>query len=241
MTNTQSTNSQGNQQGSDPEKRDEEENQPNLWSRCVTFLQNNTIVLIAATLTGNLFNLLGIMADVAQLTEFISSKPKLKPEWVLVKITGYSVASYDFAEQPGTGMLKAFFTNKLEGISKLTPLIYTDYKVTDNELDTDRYQHKDFSVLKNVDYVGTLPGDPNETFKRNSQTFQARLMKASKNEEPVCLRVYGKRDNNNSQFFNIVQFKTVEPEIQKEYDELKNKNHSDTQYQELIQRACPNS
>ena len=232
MTDTQnpdSTNSQGNQQGSDPEKRDEEENQPNLWSRCVTFLQNNTIVLIAATLTGNLFNLLGIMADVAQLTEFISSKPKLKPEWVLVKVTGWSVGYYNNS-------------NELQGTSKLTSMIYTDYKVTDNVLDNNgKYQHKDFSVLKNVDYVGTLPGDPNETFKRNSQTFQARLMKASKNEEPVCLRVYGKRDNNNSQFFNIVQFKTVEPEIQKEYDELKNKNHSDTQYQELIQRACPNS
>ena len=226
MTDTQnpdSTNSQGNQQGSDPEKRDEEENQPNLWSRCVTFLQNNTIVLIAATLTGNLFNLLGIMADVAQLTEFISSKPKLKPEWVLVKVTGWSVGYYNNS-------------NELQGTSKLTSMIYTDYKVTDNVLDNNgKYQHKDFSVLKNVDYVGTLPGDPNETFKRNSQTFQARLIKASKNEEPVCLRVYGKRDHKNSQFFNIVEFKTITQENQNKYNEKKN---SHTDYQQLIQDAC---
>ena len=231
MTDTQnpdSTNSQGNQQ--------------NSLNRLIESIKRNKTVLIGATLAGIMSNFIGFIVDIVEFKTLINPEPTdLSHEWVLVKITGYSVASYDFAEQPGTDMLKAFFTNKLEGISKLTPLIYTDYKVTDNELDTDRYQHKDFSVLKNVDYVGTLPGDPNETFKRNSQTFQARLMKASKNEEPVCLRVYGKRDNNNSQFFNIVQFKTVEPEIQKEYDELKNKNHSDTQYQELIQRACPNS
>jgi hypothetical protein len=206
----------------------------NFLGRCLTFLQNNTTVLIAATIAGNLnlFSLIGLMADVAQLTEFISSKPKLKPEWVLVKVTGWSVGYYNNS-------------NELKGTSKLTSMIYTDYKVTDNDLDNARYQKKDFSVLKNVDYVGRLPGDSSETFKRNSQTIQARLIQASKNEEPVCLRVYGKRNNNKSQFFNIVKFKTVkpeiQPEIQKEYDELKNKNHSDTQYQELIQRACPNS
>ena len=228
MTHTQSTNSQGNQQ--------------NSLNRLIESIKRNKTVLIGATLAGFMSNFIGFIVDIVEFKTLINPEPTdLSHEWVLVKITGYSVASYDFAEQPGTGMLKAFFTNKLEGISKLTPLIYTDYKVTDNELDTDRYQHKDFSVLKNVDYVGTLPGDPNETFKRNSQTFQARLMKASKNEEPVCLRVYGKRDNNNSQFFNIVQFKTVEPEIQKEYDKLKNKNHSDKDYKELTQRACPNS
>ena len=228
MTNTQSTNSQGNQQ--------------NSLNRLIESIKRNKTVLIGATLAGFMSNFIGFIVDIVEFKTLINPEPTdLSHEWVLVKITGYSVASYDFAEQPGTGMLKAFFTNKLGGISKLTPVIYTDYKVTDNELDTDRSQHKDFSVLKNVDYVGTLPGDPNETFKRNSQTFQARLMKASKNEEPVCLRVYGKRDNNNSQFFNIVQFKTVEPGIQKKYDELKNKNHSDTQYKELIQDACPNS
>ena len=231
MTDTQnpdSTNSQGNQQ--------------NSLNRLIESIKRNKTVLIGATLAGIMSNFIGFIVDIVEFKTLINPEPTdLSHEWVLVKITGYSVASYDFAEQPGTGMLKAFFTNKLEGISKLTPLIYTDYKVTDNELYTDRYQHKDFSVLKNVDYVGTLPGDPNETFKRNSQTFQARLIKASKNEEPVCLRVYGKRDNNNSQFFNIVQFKTVEPEIQKEYDELKNKNHSDKDYKELTQRGCLNS
>ena len=225
MTNTQSTNSQGNQQ--------------NSLNRLIESIKRNKTVLIGATLAGFMSNFIGFIVDIVEFKTLINPEPTdLSHEWVLVKITGYSVASYDFAEQPGTGMLKAFFTNKLGGISKLTPVIYTDYKVTDNELDTDRSQHKDFSVLKNVDYVGTLPGDPNETFKRNSQTFQARLMKASKNEEPVCLRVYGKRDKNNSQFFNIVQFKTVKPENQKKYDELKNKNHSLEDYKKLSNSVC---
>ena len=206
----------------------------NLWGKCVTFVKNNKTVLIAATIAGNLANLVGLMASVVQLTEFVNSKPTdpkptvVTDQWVLVKITGWSAAFYN--------------SNELEGTSRLTPIIYTDHQPADIHLNSGTSPKEDFSVLKNVDYVGKLPKDANQKIvKRNSQTFQARLIKASKNEEPVCLRVYGKRDNNNSQFFNIVQFKTVEPEIQKEYDELKNKNHSDTQYQELIQRACPNS
>ena len=91
----------------------------NFWGRCSTFLQNNTTVLIAATIAGNLVTLIGVMADVAQLTEFISSKPKLKPEWVLVKVTGWSVGYYNNS-------------NELQRTSKLTSMIYTDYKVTDN-------------------------------------------------------------------------------------------------------------
>ena len=201
----------------------------NFWGRCSTFLQNNTKVLIAATIAGNLANILTIMSTVVQFTEVVNPKSTgLTDQWVLVKITGWSVGFYN--------------SNELEGTSRLTPIIYTDHQPADIHLNSGTSPKEDFSVLKNVDYVGILPQDANEkTVKRNSQTLQARLIQASKNEEPVCLRVYGKRDNNNSQFFNIVQFKTVEPEIQKEYDELKNKNHSDTQYQELIQRACPNS
>ena len=210
----------------------------NFWGRCSTFLQNNTKVLIAATIAGNMAHLIGFMASVVQLTEFVNSKPtNPKPtvvtdQWVLVKITGWSVVSYDF--------------NRLKGISKLTPIIYTDHQPADTHLNSGKSPKEDFSVLQNVDYVGILPQDANEkTVKRNSQTLQARLIQASKNEEPVCLRVYGKRNNNKSQFFNIVQFKTVEskiqPEIQKEYDELKNKNHSDKDYKELTQRGCLNS
>ena len=201
----------------------------NFWGRCRTFLQNNTKVLIAATIAGNVAHLIGFMASVVQLTEFVNPRPTgLTDQWVLVKITGWSAAFYN--------------SNELQGTSKLTPIIYTDNQPTDMHLTSGISPKEDFSVLKNVDYVGILPQDANEkTVKRNSQTLQARLIQASKNEEPVCLRVYGKRDNSKSQFFNIVQFKTVEPEIQKEYDKLKNKNNSDTKYQELTQRACPNS
>ena len=198
----------------------------NFWGRCLTFLQNNTTVLIAATIAGNLANILTIMSTVVQFTEVVNPKSTgLTDQWVLVKITGWSVGSYNF--------------NRLKGTSKLTPIIYTDNQPTDMHLTSGISPKEDFSVLKNVDYVGILPQDANEkTVKRNSQTLQARLIQASKNEEPVCLRVYGKRDNNNSQFFNIVQFKTVEPEIQKEYDELKNKNHSLEGYKKLSNSVC---
>ena len=210
----------------------------NFWGRCSTFLQNNTTVLVAATIAGNMAYLIEFMASVVQLTEFVNSKPTdpkptvVTDQWVLVKITGWSAAFYN--------------SNELQGTSKLTPIIYTDNQPTDMHLTSGISPKEDFSVLKNVDYVGILPQDANEkTVKRNSQTLQARLIQASKNEEPVCLRVYGERNNNKSQFFNIVQFKTVEPkiqpEIQKEYDELKNKNHSDKDYKELTQRGCLNS
>lgn len=172
----------------------------NFWGRCRTFLQNNTKVLIAATIAGNVAHLIGFMASVVQLTEFVNPKPTnpkptvLTDQWVLVKITGWSVGFYN--------------SNELEGTSKLTALIYTDYQVADTHLKEGTSPVEDFSVLKNIDYVGKLPEDAKtqanndkKTEKRNSQTIQARLIQASKNEEPVCLRVYGKRDNNNSQFF----------------------------------------
>ena len=211
----------------------------NFLGRCLTFLQNNTTVLIAATIAGNLANILTIMSTVVQFTEVVNPKSTgLTDQWVLVKITGWSVGSY----KPKGWSVGSYSPNELQGTSKLTPIIYTDNQPTDMHLTSGISPKEDFSVLKNVDYVGILPQDANEkTVKRNSQTLQARLIQASKNEEPVCLRVYGKRDNSKSQFFNIVQFKTVEPEIQKEYDKLKNKNNSDTKYQELTQRACPNS
>ena len=198
----------------------------NFWGKCVTFVNNNKTVLVAATIAGNLANILTIMSTVVQFTEVVNPKStKAIDDWVLVKITGWSVVSYDF--------------NRLKGISKLTPIIYTDHQPADTHLNSGQSPKEDFSVLQNVDYVGILPQDANEkTVKRNSQTLQARLIQASKNEEPVCLRVYGKRDNSKSQFFNIVQFKTVKQEIQNEYNNLKNKNNSQKDYKELTERAC---
>ena len=200
----------------------------NFWGRCLTFLQNNTTVLIAATIAGNLnlFSLIGLMADVAQLTEVVNPK-STKPidDWVLVKITGWSVGSYNF--------------DRLKGTSKLTPIIYTDHQPADTHLNSCKSPKEDFSVLQNVDYVGILPQDANgKTVKRNSQTLQARLIQASKNEEPVCLRVYGERNNNKSQFFNIVQFKTVKQEIQNQYNDLKNKYNSLEDYKKLSNSVC---
>ena len=204
----------------------------NFWGRCLTFLQNNTTVLIAATIAGNLVTLIGVMADVAQLTEFVIPKStKTIDQWALVKITGWSVGSYD--------------SKKLKRTSKFTTLIYTDYQVADTHLKGGTSPVEDFSVLKNVDYIGKLPEDvktqannDKKTKKRNSQTIQARLIQASKNEEPVCLRVYGIRDNSKSQFSNIVQLIPVKQETQNKYNDLKNQYNSLEDYKTLSKCVC---
>ncbi|MEB3342339.1 hypothetical protein [Okeania sp.] len=147
----------------------------------------------------------------------------------------------DSAEQEGTNELISFFGNRLKGLSKLTPMIYTDRQPTDAGLNSGASQAKDFSVLKNVDYVGQIAGDAgNNQYKRNSQTLQARIVQAYENKEPVCLRVHGKRDNDRSQFFNIVQFTTVEQQYQDKYNDLKRENNSQDRLVELTKLACPN-
>ena len=231
MINTQNPDSENSQ-----ENQENQENQEHLWNRWIKSIKKNKVIFFGAFLAGVMSNVIGFVVDFVDFQALINPEPtNLSHEWILAKITGYSVAFYDFPKQPGTSILKAFSTNKLEGISKLTPMIYTDHKPTDRDLSSSRSENKDFSVLINIDYVGQLDGDSKEIEKRNSQTLQARLIQASKNEEPVCLRVYGKRDHKNSQFFNIVEFKTITQENQNKYNEKKN---SHTDYQQLIQDAC---
>ena len=221
MTNTQnpdSTNSQGNQQGS--------------LNRLIQSIKRNKMVLIGATLAGLMSNFIGFIVDIVEFNTLINPKPTdVIDQWALVKITGWSVGSYD--------------SKKLNRTSKFTALIYTDYQVADTHLKGGTSPVEDFSVLKNVDYIGKLPEDAKtkansdkKTVKTNSQTIQARLIQASKNEEPVCLRVYGIRDNSKSQFSNIVQLIPVKQETQNKYNDLKNQYNSLEDYKKLSKCVC---
>ncbi|NER01994.1 MAG: hypothetical protein F6K17_04750, partial [Okeania sp. SIO3C4] len=142
----------------------------------------------------------------------------------------------------GTDGLKAFFVQRLKGTSKLTPMIYTDHKPTDRVLNQGISPDKDISVLKNVDYQGTIPGITKPISKRNSQTLHARLIQASRNEEPVCLLVYGIRDNEKSQFLNIVDFQTVNQNFQADYNTRITEENPQKKQEKLVELTgdvCP--
>lgn len=100
-----------------------------------------------------------------------------------VKITGFGLGFYDCQDIP-------------EGSSKLTPLVYTDRDPFDSST-------KKFAVLKNVDLQEEVSGqlDP----KRDSQSYQAKLMQIEKKGDPVCLLMWGNRLPEQSSFMNIAE------------------------------------
>ncbi|NEQ38650.1 MAG: hypothetical protein F6K40_21215 [Okeania sp. SIO3I5] len=217
MTNPQNPNNQNTQA-----------NQQNLLDKLIELLQrflkfigkNSTRILLIPIAV---FYTIKITLSIVQFIDFIYPPIDIsnyKSGWVLVKITGWSETSSDFAKQDGTDQLRAFFVQRLKGKSKQTSIIYTDDQPTDRMLNKGVSPEKDISVLKNVDYQGKIPGIIKPISKRNSQTLLARLIQASRNEEPVCLFVYGIRDNDKSQFLNIVDFKTVNQNFQDEYNTL---------------------
>ncbi|MGK7921788.1 MAG: hypothetical protein AB4080_17480, partial [Trichodesmium sp.] len=176
----------------------------NLFHRFIKSIRDNGTLIVAGTIGGIISSSMGFVVDFVEFQQLIQrDTSNYKSGWVLVKIAGYSVTSYDFAEQQGTDRLRSFFVQRLTGISKLTPMIYTDRQPTDSFLNKGASPKYDISVLKNVDYVGKILGIARPISKRNSQTLHARLIQASINEEPVCLFVYGIRDNEKSQFLNI--------------------------------------
>ncbi len=242
MTTQQNPNNQNN-----PDNQNNPGNQQNrnLFHRFIQSIRNNSTLIIVATLGGVMSNIIGFSVDFVEFIGLLSPERDIsnyKSGWVLVKITGWSVTSYDFAEQHGTDGLRAFFVQRLEGTSKLTRMIYTDDQPTDQLLNEGASPKDDISVLKNVDYVGEI-GDvvakPILISKRNSGTLHARLIQASRNEEPVCLFVYGIRDNEKSQFLNILDFKTVDKQYQDEYNNLKKEDNSQNKLVKLTERACP--
>ncbi|NES65671.1 MAG: hypothetical protein F6K24_10605 [Okeania sp. SIO2D1] len=252
----QNQNNQNTQQNQN--NKDNPGHQPhrNLFQRFIQPILNNSKVIFAGTIAGAIggfiVSTMGFVVDFVEFQQLLKrDTSNYKSGWVLVKITGSSVTSYDSAEQQGTDGLKAFFVQKLKGTSKLTRMIYTDDQPTDELLNQGVSPEYDISVLKNVDYVGEIDGFANTIpiSKRNSETLNARLIQASRNEEPVCLFVYGIRDNEKSQFLNILDLKTVDKQYQDQYNNLKKEENSQEENSqkklvelvELTEGACPNN
>lgn len=176
---------------------------PSIWEKLFNVNTKEALLVAGASFVGTM---LGLFVDWMQLIETFKVDPSGNNSgWIMVKITGFSKGSYG--------------PSQLKGSSNLTSLIYTDQQPSDDFLNLGQSQRKDFSVLKNVDDESKLPNG-NLVSKRNTQTFQARLVQASRNEEVVCLFVYGIRDNEKSQFLNILKFKTVDQDNQDKYNNL---------------------
>ena len=77
MTNTQSTNSQGNQQ--------------NSLNRLIESIKRNKTVLIGATLAGIMSNFIGFIVDIVEFKTLINPEPTdLSHEWVCLLYTSPS-------------------------------------------------------------------------------------------------------------------------------------------------------
>ena len=166
--------------------------------------------------------------------------------WILVKITGTGIVSYDPYEQvEGFARYLPFLWNPPDAKSRIWPMIYTD-SLTDF-LDSGKSYKYDASVLVNKDITEkSLTTKPSSKIyaaskeKINSQTFQSRLMRAHETKEPVCILVYGVRDNKKSRFLDILDIEGVSEEIKTKYNQLpgyQDKKRAN-EIAKLTQEAC---
>ena len=77
-------------------------------------------------------------------------------------------------------------------------------------------QEEDISVLRNVDQELSKVKEGKKT---NSGQYEAILRKAKNNRKPLCLRIYGNRNFETSEFKNIIDIKEDFPDNQT-YDSL---------------------
>ena len=110
--------------------------------------------------------------------EQIIQSAQFSRHWIAAEIVGFGYGLYTHR-------------SKLKGSSIMTPLVYTTNT------------NPDFATLKNID----REKQEKRIDKRESQTHQSILMRRSYFRDPVCLDVYGFRDNNISEYFNIIEIK----------------------------------
>ena len=201
--------------------------------------RQNTVFIIAATIGGFASNLIGFSVDIAEFSGWFSDKDisEYKAGWILVKIQGWSDTSYNPADRAdGIGSL---FVSRLRGQSLGTSMIYTDKEIETSYLTDGTSPKYDFSVLTNEDYSGKVPGRANDIDKKNSQTLQAHLIQAHVSKKPVCLFVYGIRDNKKSQFLNILKIKNLQSnDIDKNNELVKGILQGVSELDQLTTRAC---
>lgn len=210
----------------------------NIWRFFRDYLKKNRAFIIASSIGGIIVSSMGLIVNTYEF--FTLLKPPLKTEsgWILVKITGWAEAEYNYSEQiNGIGSYIPFMANKLNGTSNLTPIIYTDYPIDD--ILGDASDVKDVTVLKNTDFQGKIEGFASAINKRNSQTIQAFLVQALYKKKPVCIFVNGIRNNEKSLFFNIIRAHHISEENIKKYENLsKNIDARKNELKKLTEDTC---
>ncbi len=175
---------------------------------------------------------LNIVSAFVSTVEFLAIlKPKTdnnnyKIGWILVKVTGTEIVSYEPYEQvEGFARHLPFLWDAPDAKSRFWSMIYTDSPT--GSLDSGISNQYDVSVLVNKDITEkSLTTKPPAGIyaarkeKINSQTFQSRLMRAHETKEPVCILVYGVRDNKKSRFLDILDVEGVSEEIKTKYNQL---------------------
>lgn len=215
----------------------------NFWNRHARSVRQSTTLIFATTVGNIIANFVALSVTLIDFKELIfpnTDTSNYKAGWILVKIKGWSVTSYNPKEKiDGLG---SFFFQPLRGTSQLTPMIYTDLKIDESTLISGFSKEDDVSVLTNEDYNGSVKGLAKPIDKRNSQTLQASLIQAYSSQEPICLFVYGIRKNDPSQFLNILQVKNIRKEYINKYNALSNKNNIPSDYPSqlvnLTNQAC---
>lgn len=101
------------------------------------------------------------------------------------------------------------YIKKLKNYEIETTLVVTDKSPYEEE-------KKDISVLRNVDQELSKVKEGKKT---NSGQYEAILRKAKNNRKPLCLRIYGNRNFETSEFKNIIDIKENFPDNQT-YDSL---------------------
>ncbi|HAZ48294.1 MAG TPA: hypothetical protein DDW76_05420 [Cyanobacteria bacterium UBA11369] len=158
----------------------------NWWSKFIQTIQKFPPLVISLGLVGGIIKTAESVNNIVQLPEsvcranpsFLLCPPeKLDPEWIGTRI-------------------EDVYIKKLQNYEPETTLVVTDKpeKTTENE---------DISILRNVDQDNSRI---NLGTKKNSGQYEAFLRRAKSERKPVCLRVYGRRNFETSEFKNIIDY-----------------------------------
>lgn len=172
------------------------------WSTLIKHLKNLRLRPVATgvvILASSLF-LLEKYNDLVQFHESVCrnnpssswcpSPPPNPPEWIGTKI-------------------EDVYIKKLKNYEIETTLVVTDKSPSKEE-------KKDISVLRNVDQELSQLDKGKKT---NSGQYEAILRKAKNNRKPLCIRIYGNRNFETSEFKNIIGVREDFPPNQS-YDTL---------------------
>ena len=158
----------------------------NWWSRFIQIIQNFPPLVISLGLFGGIVKTAEFVNNIVQFPEsvcranpsFLLCPPeKLDPAWI------------------GT-TIEDVYIKKLRNYEPETTLVVTDKPENTPE-------NEDISILRSVDQDNSRI---NLGAKKNSGQYEAFLRRAKNERKPVCLRIYGKRNFETSEFKNIIDY-----------------------------------